>query len=152
MTKAIDMLGGAIVMISDQQKALEFYSQKMGFEIKENVQDGEGRWIEVRPKNFGAPISLIDPDKEQWTPELKEQAKKRIGTRTGLWFYTKNIQSAYQTLKENGVDITNPEKQPWGVMMCRFYDQDKNEFSLLENPELIFLVNHTKQITSNLVL
>ena len=138
MDNAIDMLGGAIVMVSDQQKALEFYSQKIGFEIKENVEDEDSRWIEVRPKNSGAPISLVDPDKADWTPELKEQAKKRIGASTGLWFYAKDIHIAYDVLKENGVEITKPEKQPWGVMMCRFYDQDRNEFALLENAELMF--------------
>jgi len=138
MSDTINMLGGAIVMVSDQQKALEFYSKKLGFEIKENQEDGESRWIEVRPKNSGAPISLMDPEKENMPPELKEQAKKKIGTQTGLWFYAKDIQTAYETLKSNGVEITKPEKQPWGVMMSRFYDQDRNEFALLENPELIF--------------
>ncbi len=138
MDDVINMLGGAIVMISDQQNALEFYSQKLGFEVKENIEDEQSRWIEVRPKNSGAPISLINPETENWILEQKEQAKKRIGTRTGLWFYTKDIQIAYQTLKKNGVEITKPEKQPWGVMMCSFFDQDKNEFVLLENPELIF--------------
>lgn len=136
----IDMLGGAMVMVSDQQKALEFYSQKIGFEIKENAKgdNDDNRWIEVRPKNSGAPISLVDPDKTAWTPELKEQAKKKIGTSTGIWFYAKDIHVTYDSLKKNGIDITKPEKQPWGVMMCHFYDQDRNEFSLLENPELIF--------------
>ena len=132
------MLGGVIVMVSDQKKALEFYSEKLGFEIKENQDDGESRWIEVRPKNSGAPISLMEPEKQNMSPELKQQAKAKIGTQTGLWFYTKDIQSSYQTLKDNGVEITKPEKQPWGVMMSRFYDQDRNEFALLENPELIF--------------
>ena len=138
MIDSINMLGGAIVMVSDQQKALEFYSKKLGFEIKENIDSGETKWIEVRPKNSGMPISLMDPDKEDMPTELKEQAKRKIGTQTGLWFYTKDIQSAYQTLKSNGVEITEPKKQPWGVLMSRFYDQDKNEFGLLENPELIF--------------
>ena len=137
-SNAIEMLGGAIVMVSDQQKALKFYSQKFGFETKENVDDGDGKWIEMRPKNSGTPISLVDPDKTDWTPKQKDQAKRKIDTSTGLWFYTKDIQVAYDALKKNGVEITKPEKQPWGVMMCRFYDQDKNEFALLENPELVY--------------
>ena len=132
------MIGGAIIMVSDQQKALEFYSQKLGFEIKENMEDGEGRWIEVRPKNSGAPISLVNPETSQMPPERKEQAKRKIGTASGIWFYAKDIDSVYQTLKSRGVVITEPEKQPWGVKMSRFYDQDNNEHSLLENPELIF--------------
>lgn len=138
MSDEIAMIGGAIVMVSDQKKALEFYSQKLGFEIKENLEDGEGMWIEVRPKNSGAPISLVDPNIAQMSAYKKEQAKQKIGTSTGIWFYAKNIQSVYQTLKSRGVEITKPEKQPWGVFMSRFYDQDKNEYSLLENPELIF--------------
>ena len=138
MSDAINMLGGAIVMVSDQQKALEFYSKKLGFEIKENQDDGESRWIEVRPKNSGAPISLMEPKKQNMPQELKEQAIQKIGTQTGLWFYAKDIESTYQALKTNGVEITKPEVQPWGVKMSRFYDQDRNEFALLENAELIF--------------
>ena len=129
------MMGGAIVMISNQLTALDFYSKKLGFEVKENVEDGKGRWIEVRPKNSDAPISLVDPEKSDMPPEKKEQAKQKIGTPTGIWFYAKDITSVYETLKSRGVEITYPEKQPWGVMMSRFYDQDKNEYSLLENPE-----------------
>ena len=138
MSDGINLLGGAIVMVSDQQKALDFYSKKLGFEIKENIDDGDSKWIEVRPKNSGPPISLMEPAKQNMPDKLKEQAIAKIGTQTGLWFYAKNIESAYQTLKENDVEITKPEVQPWGVKMSRFYDQDKNEFSLLENPELIF--------------
>lgn len=71
MSDEIDMMGGAIIMVSDQQKALEFYSQKLGFEIKENMEDGEGRWIEVCPKHSGSPISLVNPDKSEMPPKKK---------------------------------------------------------------------------------
>ena len=138
MPDEIDMMGGAIVMVSDQERALEFYSKKLGFEIKENLKDGKGRWIEVRPKKSGAPISLVNPDFTELSIEKKEQAKIKIGTATGIWFYAKDINSVYQTLKSRGVEITKPEKQPWGVLMSRFYDQDQNEYTLLANPELIF--------------
>ena len=134
MGKEIDMLGGVMVLVSDQKHAMEFYSQKLGFEIKEN-HDG---WIEVRPKNSGAPISLVNPKETSWSFQKKEQEKQKIGTDTGVWFYTKNINSTYQILKSRGVEITKPEKQPWGALLSKFYDQDHNEFSLLENPELIF--------------
>ena len=138
MPDEINMLGGAIVMVSNQQRALEFYSEKLGFEIKENIEDGKGKWIEVRPKNSGAPISLVDPNIAEMPTEKRKQALQKIGTPTGIWFYAKNINLVYETLKSRGVEITVPEKQPWGVFMSRFYDQDKNEYSLLENPELIF--------------
>ena len=138
MADEIDMLGGAIVNVSNQKKALEFYSGKLGFDIKENQDEGEGGWIEVCPKIFRLPISLVNPEKTSWSPEKKEREKKKIGTDTGIWFYAKDINSVYLTLKSRGVRITKPEKQPWGVLLSKFYDQDKNEFSLLENPELIY--------------
>lgn len=37
MSDIIDTLGGAIVMVSDQEKTLEFFTQKLGFEEKENM-------------------------------------------------------------------------------------------------------------------
>ena len=138
MPNEIDMMGGAIVIVSDQKKALEFYSQKLGFEIKENEDEGEGSWIEVRPKNSGAPISLVNPDFTSWSSENKEKARQKMGTDTGIWFYAQDIKSVYQTLKSRGVEITEPKQQPWGALLSKFYDQDKNEFSLLENPDLIF--------------
>ena len=134
MSDEVDMLGGVMVLVSDKKHAMEFYSQKLGFEIKEN-HDG---WVEVRPRNSGAPISLVNPEETNWSFQKKEQEKRKIGTDTGIWFYAKNIHSTYQILKSRGVEITKPEIQPWGVLLSKFYDQDKNEFSLLENPELIF--------------
>ena len=112
MPNEIDMVGGVIVMVSDQENALEFYSQNLEFEIKENQEDGKERWIEVRPKNSGALISLVDPSISEMSPEKKEQTKQKIGTSTGIWFYAKNINLVYQTLKSRGVEITKPEKQP----------------------------------------
>jgi lactoylglutathione lyase len=53
----IDSIGGMVVIVSDQQKAIEFYTQKLGFELKSDIPFGrssgsaEGlRWVEVAPK------------------------------------------------------------------------------------------------------
>ena len=51
----IDSIGGIVVIVSDQQKAIEFYTQKLGFELKSDIPFGgistEGlRWVEVAPK------------------------------------------------------------------------------------------------------
>lgn len=75
----------------------------------------------------------------QTTSEKKDQAMKKIGTATGIWFYAKDIKSVYHTLKSRDVEITKPERQPWDVLMSR-YDQDKNEYSLLEDSNLIFWI------------
>ena len=119
MFDIINTIGGAIVMVSDQEKTLEFFTQKLGFEEKENQDFGVYKWIEVRPQNSDVPISLMNPDKIDATPEIKEQLKKKIGIDTGIWFYTKDIKEAYKKAKSNGVEMSEPKKQPWGSINVR---------------------------------
>jgi len=138
MSDVINTVGGMIVIVLDQQKTLEFFTQKLEFEEKENQDFGTYKWIEVRPKNSDVPISLVNPDTIDAPSEVKEKLKMKIGTDTGIWFYTKDINAAYQKLKSNGVEITEPKKQSWGAIMSDFYDPDKNRYSLLENPKQIF--------------
>ena len=138
MSDQINTVGGVIVMVSDQEKALDYYTQKLGFEEKENQDFGSYKWIEVRPQNSDVPISLVDPSKINAPDEVKEKLKSKIGIDTGIWFYAKDINVVYEKLKSKGAEITEPKKQPWGAILSEFYVQDKNKFSLLENPELIF--------------
>lgn len=128
----IDNIEGIIVMVSDQQKALEFYTQKLGFEKKVDNNAAEYRWIVVAPKNSNTVISLVNPTlMKDWPSEIIEERKARIGTTTGIWFYTKNIETTYQELKSKQVEITKPEKQVWGGVMSSIYDQDKNILGLV---------------------
>ena len=128
----IEGIEGIIVMVSDQQKALEFYTEKLGFEKKTDTDVAEYRWITVGPKNSNTVISLVNPALvKDWPPEITQQAKLRIGTTTGIWFYTKDIDTTYQELKSKQVDITPPEKQVWGGVMSSIYDQDRNILGLV---------------------
>ena len=43
----IDSIGGMVVIVSDQQKAIEFYTQKMGFELRSDVPFGGSRYLRV---------------------------------------------------------------------------------------------------------
>ena len=118
-------------MVSNQQKALEFYTLQLGFEKKVDVENENFRWIVVGPKNSKSVISLIEPERmKHWTDERINQAKNRIGTPTGIWFFTKNIDDVYHDLKSKDVEISPPKKETWGIM-SDFYDQDKNSFGLV---------------------
>jgi lactoylglutathione lyase len=138
----IDTIGGIVVIVSDQQKAMEFYSQKLGFEIKTDRSFVGIRWIEVGPKDSQSTISLMLPNVQMMSNEgVVEAAKKGIGTETGIWFYSDDIQSTYEGLKNKGVEITSPEKQEWGGIMSKLKDQDGNSYSIIsslssENVEL----------------
>ena len=116
-------------------KAIEFYTQKLGFDIKGEYPYKNTKWVEVAPKNSTTTISLMEPHVDMMTNEEIEQAKKDIGTMTSLWFYTKNIDDTYKELQEKGVNITEPKKQDWGGIMSQIKDQDNNILTLISSYE-----------------
>ena len=121
-------------MVSDQQKALEFYTKKLGFDVRFNMEFGGVRWIEVAPKSSVSTISLMIPNPDMMSDEEVILAKKAIGKPTGIWFYTNDIQGTFEELKSKGIDITQPEEQQWGGIMCKVKDQDGNSFALISSP------------------
>ena len=53
-------VGRVMVPVSDQDTAIAFYSEKLGFELSADVPFGEGeRWVEVSPPGGGAAIALV---------------------------------------------------------------------------------------------
>jgi len=132
----IDTIGGKVVMVSNQASALEFYVNKLGLQKKVDMQFGPMRWLEVAPPNSESTISLMEPNPQIMPPEVTDAAKRSIGTPTGLWFYTNDIQGTFAELKAKGVNISQPQKQEWGGTMSTIKDQDGNEYQLISAPEL----------------
>ena len=59
---AVTKVGRVMVPVTDQDKAIEFYVDKLGFEVTADVPFGNGdRWVEVTPSNGGAAIALVIP-------------------------------------------------------------------------------------------
>ncbi len=131
----IDSIGGIVIFVSNRARAIEFYTQKFGFDIKGKYPYKNTKWVEVAPKNSTTTISLIEPNQDMMTNEEIEQAKQEIGTMTSLWFYTKNINDTYKELQEKGVNITEPKKQDWGGIMSQIKDQDNNILTLISSYE-----------------
>ena len=128
----INEIEGVMVMVSDQQKALEFYTQRLGFEKKLDTDTAGFRWIVVGPKDSKTVISLVDPySMKEWAERPPDNPEKSIGQPTGIWFYARDIDTTYEELKSKGVEITEPKKQVWGGIMSIVYDQDKNSFGVV---------------------
>jgi len=103
----------------DQDKALAFWTEKMGFKVATDQPMGPQRWIELAIPGAQTGIVLF-------TPEGHED---RIGTFFNGSFQCDDVDYTYDQLSERGVDVDRPEKQPWG-RFCRFRDPDGNSFIL----------------------
>ncbi len=118
MIKGIKFLG---IPVSDQDRALAFYTEKLGFTVSTDQPfDGTQRWIELAIP--GAETSIV-----LFTPKGQED---RIGTFVNTSLWTNDVEGTYAELKAQGVEFNGPPaKEPWGTF-CIFKDPDGNSFVL----------------------
>jgi predicted enzyme related to lactoylglutathione lyase len=93
------------IFVQDQDKALEFYSEKLGFVKKEDVPVGEFRWITlVSPDEQGGTELLLEPNDH---PAAKDYQKKIFADGIpATMFGVTDIHKEYQRLLDNGVKFT----------------------------------------------
>ncbi len=124
-------VGTITVQVTDQDKALEFYTKKLGFELRTDQPMGPNqRWIEVAPPGAQTRILLYKATPEWPGAASYEEARASIGKPTGMVLETDDIVATFARLKSNGVPIVDePKQQPygwWGV----FADQDGNSYGV----------------------
>ena len=109
---------------ADQNRALDFYTEKLGFTIITDQPFGGGqRWIELRVPKAETRVVL-------YTPEGQES---RIGTMMNMAFTCEDIEQTYKELVARGVEFEGPpQKQPWGTY-AMFKDSEGNSFALSED-------------------
>ncbi len=109
------------IPVSDQDRALKFYTEQLGFEIATDQPMGPGqRWIELRIAHSQTRVVLF-------TPEGHED---RIGTFFNGSLACDNVEATHRQLSARGVEFVEPPtKQPWGTF-AKFRDPDGNTFVL----------------------
>jgi catechol 2,3-dioxygenase-like lactoylglutathione lyase family enzyme len=120
----ITQVGTVIVPVNDQDRALEFYLEKLGFEKRADTPYGEGeRWLEVAPPAAATTIALVPP---------REGESAGIETRVG--FVTDDIDSDHADLRARGVDADEAVMRMGDPVppMFFFRDLDGNRFLLVE--------------------
>ena len=127
-------LAGVPIFVSDQEKALQFYRDKLGYQVIDDQSMGDARWLTVA-RTKGDPV-LILYKPSQWTGmNDHSDLTDRIGSWTGIIFETDNIQQSYKEMLSNGVMFeAEPKKQPWGGWETWFHDPDGNRFHLGQRP------------------
>ena len=105
------------LLVQDQDEALDWYTEKLGFEIKADVPfpDNSARWLTITPPGqTELEIVLQPPD---WglvgDPQTRQQM---VGQTPGWVIASENCRQDYETLKAKGVEfISPPEETPWGI-------------------------------------
>lgn len=110
------------IPVVDQEKALAFYVDTLGFDKQLDVPMGEGtRWIEVGPPAAAITIALI-----------RAHDGVPAGVETGIRFTTSNADASRADLIANGVDADDVLRWPGVPPMFAFRDQDGNGLEIVE--------------------
>ena len=120
----ISQVGSVGVPTSNQDRALEFYVGRLGFEKRLDAPFGEGlRWIEVAPPGAATSVALLP------TPEGTP-----IGVDTGIRLFSGDAEADHTDLLKRGVDADPEILRFEGVPpMFSFRDSDGNTLYLVES-------------------
>jgi predicted enzyme related to lactoylglutathione lyase len=104
------------IYVDDQEKALRFYTDVLGFVKKADFTQGPYRWLTVaspeEPDGTELQLALNDnPAAKTYQQAMFQQSQP------AAMFYTDDVQADYERIKARGAEFTTPPtKAPWGSM------------------------------------
>ena len=141
MIKALTHLS---LLVLDIDEALKFYTEKLGFVVRENDTVNGFRWVTISPKgqeDLQIVLMLAEDESEEagccGTCENEEECEVDdmvdvVGRQGIFCLSTDDLQKTYAELKAKGVEFTSePEDMPWGKQVT-FADLYGNCFCLVE--------------------
>jgi lactoylglutathione lyase len=111
------------VPVSDQDRALQFYLDELGFEKRRDVPVPQfgGRWIEVAPASASVTIALVP---------ARDEAP--AGVQTGIRLKTGDAAAVHSELQARGVKVGELLRWPGVPPMFVVNDQDGNRLEIVE--------------------
>jgi lactoylglutathione lyase len=120
----IEGVNQVILELEDQDRALAFWTETIGFELAQDAPYGEGgRWLEVctRDKAVTVVLSLRRGERPTAPEELPT---------SNIFFYCDDLPGTYEELRSRGVEFPQPPvEQSWG-WWSMFADREGNRFAL----------------------
>jgi lactoylglutathione lyase len=112
-------IGTVGIPVSDQDGALEFFVDRLGFEKRLDARVSENlRWVTVAAPGASTTVALI--------------ANPNTGADTGIRFFVPDAEAEYANMRERGIDTGDLLRWPGVPPMFEFKDPDGNKFEVVE--------------------
>jgi catechol 2,3-dioxygenase-like lactoylglutathione lyase family enzyme len=122
-------IGHITLLVKDQDEAVNFYVEKLGFQKRTDVSFGEDmRWVTVSPSQTDVELTLIVAD----SPEKFAAIGKQAADHVFFTLETDDCQRDFEAMSAKGVKFYGePQKQPYGIEVV-FEDLYGNLFDLVQ--------------------
>lgn len=120
------------VFVDDQEKALRFYTEKLGFQKKADFSNGDYRWLTVVSPEDPTGVELVlersgtFPAAQTWQQAIRQQG------RPAAMFYVDDVKKEYERLREQGVTFTMPATKTTGSTIAMLDDTCGNLIQLVQ--------------------
>jgi len=132
-------LANAQLWVHDQDEALDFYTGKLGWDVRSDVtlpELGDFRWLTVGPRDQEdlSVVLMAIPGPPVMDGATAEQVRSLMakGFAGAMFLTTEDVRASYEELKGRGVEFSEePEERPYGID-CGFRDPSGNSFRLTQ--------------------
>ena len=134
MSQGIQVIG---LYVRDQDEALAFYVEKLGFRVHTDVRNGDYRWLTVQhPEQPSFQLGLFRPGPPTHDAETAQalQASVAKGAMPPLVLAVDDCRAAYKKLRASGVEFIQEPVERYGAVDAGFRDPSGNGWKMIEAP------------------
>ena len=132
MTQGVAVVG---VYVRDQDEALEFYAEKLGFQVHTDAKNGDYRWLTVQhPDQPSFQLGLFTPQAPLVDAATAQTLREAVakGAMPPLVLVVDNCRAAYERMHAAGVEFTQEPVDRYGAVDASFRDPSGNGWKLIE--------------------
>ena len=132
MSQGIGVVG---LYVRDQDEALDFYVNKLGFKVHTDAKNGTYRWLTVQhPEQPSFQLGLFKPDSPAVDAATAQTLREVVdkGAMPPLVLVVDNCRAAYERMRARGVEFTQEPVERYGSYDAGFRDPSGNGWKLIE--------------------
>lgn len=132
MTQGVGVAG---IYVRDQDEALDFYVEKLGFSVHTDARNGDYRWLTVQhPEQPDFQLGLFRPQAPTVDAATAQTLLEIVakGAMPPLVLVVDDCRAAYEQMRARGIEFTQEPVDRYGSVDASFRDPSGNGWKLIE--------------------